>query len=114
MTMHAGTGHGNTVYNFNKGVNRSIEFRGLKAQYIWWLGGGIVILLALFAGMYIAGINPFICLALIAIAGTMLFTQVYRVSRKYGEHGLMKKTALRRLPLLIRSTTRKPFLKQGR
>jgi hypothetical protein len=100
------------VYTINKGVNRSIEFRGLKAQYIWWLAGGVVGLLALFAGMYIAGINPFICLGVIAMAGTVLFTQVYRISRKYGQHGLMKTMARRRLPSLIRSGTRELFFEQ--
>ncbi|HMT97439.1 MAG TPA: DUF4133 domain-containing protein, partial [Ferruginibacter sp.] len=31
----------NSVYQINKGINRSIEFKGLKAQYIWYLGGGL-------------------------------------------------------------------------
>ena len=80
------------VYTINKGVNRPIEFRGLKAQYIWWLGGGIVFLLGLFAGMYIGGVNAFVCLGTTAVAGTILFRQVYRLSRKYGEHGWMKRS----------------------
>jgi hypothetical protein len=101
-------------YTINKGVNRPIEFRGLKAQYIWWLGGGVAGLLALFAGLYIAGVNAFICLGLIGTMGTVLFTQVYRLSRRYGEHGMMKKVAQRRIPRLIRSGTRKIFLESGR
>ena len=35
----------NSVYQINKGINRSIEFKGLRAQYIWYLGGGVVALL---------------------------------------------------------------------
>ena len=57
------------VLIINKGVNRPVEFRGLKAQYIWWLAGGILALLILFAGMYIAGINPFVCIGLVGVAG---------------------------------------------
>ena len=43
----------NSVYRINKGINRSIEFKGLKAQYIWYLGGGVVALLIVFAAMYL-------------------------------------------------------------
>jgi hypothetical protein len=96
-------------YTINKGVNRPIEFRGLKAQYIWWLGGGVAGLLAVFAGMYIGGINPFVCIALVGIAGLILFRTVYRLSRRYGQYGWMKKQAARHLPGTIRITTRKLF-----
>jgi hypothetical protein len=98
------------VYTINKGVNRSIEFKGLKAQYIWWLGGGIAGLLILFAVLYIAGVNPFVGMGLIGAAGTALFVQVYRMSRKYGQYGLLKKRAALQLPKLIRSGTRKVFM----
>jgi hypothetical protein len=98
-----------TVYTINKGVNRSVEFRGLKAQYIWWLGGGVVGLLALFAGLYIGGVNAFVCLGIVGVTGTIGFRQVYRLSRVYGAHGLMKRAAARRMPARIRSDTRKLF-----
>lgn len=93
----------------NKGVNRPIEFRGLKAQYIWWLGGGVVALLAVFAGMYIGGVNPFVCIVLIGIAGLILFRQVYSFSRRYGQYGWMKRQAARGIPARISITTRKTF-----
>ena len=54
-----------SIYHINKGINKPIEFKGLKAQYIWYLGGGLVALLILFAIIYIAGINMFICLGVI-------------------------------------------------
>ncbi len=93
----------NSVYQINKGINKSIEFKGLKAQYIWYLGGGLVFLLILFATLYICGINVFICLALIAFLGTSLFMYVYRLSRTYGEHGLMKKIAKKAVPGVIKN-----------
>lgn len=98
------------VYTINKGVNRPIEFRGLKAQYIWWLGGGIVGLMAVFGGMYIGGVNPFVCLGLVGIAGLGLFRRIYRMSRRYGQHGWMKRNAARRLPVRIKVVTRKSFI----
>jgi hypothetical protein len=97
------------VYLINKGVNRPVEFRGLKGKYIWWLAGGIVSLLGVFGVLYVAGVNSLLCIGIIAVAGTMLFMRVYRMNRVYGEHGLMKRAAARRLPRRVRADTRKTF-----
>ncbi len=100
-----------SVYSINKGINKPIEFKGLKAQYIWWLGGGLLVLLILFAVLYICGVNSFVCIAIIIICASLLFMQVYKLSRKYGQHGMMKAVAKRSLPQVIKSYSRKPFLK---
>lgn len=101
----------NKVYQINKGINKSIEFKGLKAQYIWWLGGGLVVLLILFAAMYFIGLNTFVSLGIILIAGTGLFMYVYKLSNHYGEYGMMKKLAGKRVPGLIKSNSRRIFWK---
>ena len=101
----------NSIYKINKGINKPIEFRGLKAQYIWYLGGGLVILLILFAILYVIGINTFFCVGIIVILGTGLFMHVYTLSDKYGEHGMMKKVAKRGVPDTIKSYSRKVFCK---
>lgn len=100
----------NSVYQINKGINKSIEFKGLKAQYIWYLGAGIIGLLILFAAMYIIGINSFICLAIIMILGSLLVFKIYGMSNKYGEHGLMKALARKQLPKVIKSQSRSIFI----
>ena len=92
-----------SVYQINKGINKSIEFKGLKAQYIWYMGGGLVALLILFAILYICGINIFICLTLIVLLTTGLFMHVYKLSRTYGQYGLMKKAARKAVPKVIKS-----------
>jgi len=92
----------NSVYQINKGINKPIEFKGLKAQYIWYLGGGLVILMIVFAILYIAGINIFVCLIIIFSAGTALFMYVYKMSRTYGQYGLMKKIARKAVPKVIK------------
>ena len=99
-----------SVYQINKGINRPVEFKGLKAQYIWYLGGGVLILLILFAILYIAGVNTYLCLVIIGILGTVLFVTVYRTSHKYGEHGIMKKMANRSVPHVIKTNSRKVFI----
>ena len=98
-----------SIYKINKGINKPIEFRGLKAQYIWYLGGGLLVLLIVFAVLYICGVNTFICLGAILIAGTGLFMYVYRLSHKYGEHGMMKSIAKRSIPSVVKSYSRKTF-----
>jgi hypothetical protein len=99
-----------SVYKINKGINKPIEFKGLKAQYIAYLGVGLIVLLVLFAILYIAGVNMFICLALTGTLGVILFMSVYRLSDKYGQYGLLKKLASRSLPDSIIGTTRRIFL----
>lgn len=100
----------NSVYQINKGINKSIEFRGLKAQYIWYFGVGVILLMILFAVLYIIGINSFICIALIGAGGTLLTIKIYSLSNTYGEYGLMKKLAKRKVPKSIRSYSRKIFI----
>lgn len=100
----------NSVYQINKGINQSIEFKGLKAQYIWYLGGGVVALLIVFAAMYIISLPTYLCIGIILTAGTFLVMKMYGMSNKYGEHGLMKALARKQVPKLIKSRSRKIFM----
>jgi len=102
----------NTVYSINKGVNEPVKFKGLQAQYIWYLGGALVGLLLLFAILYLVGVNTFLCVGLIGAGGTLAFTKIYRMSKTYGQYGLMKKTASRMLPTAIRFKSRVQFIKR--
>jgi hypothetical protein len=105
-----------SVYQINKGVSRPIVFRGLKAQYIAYLAVGLVFLLVLFAALYIAGLSLFVVLPLIFSLGSLLFFTVYRLSQRFGVHGLMKFLAKRGIPRFIRFSSRRLFtsLKGGR
>ena len=100
----------NSVYKINKGINRPIEFKGLKAQYIWYLGGVLVGLLILFAGLYIGGVNTYLCLTLILVLGTSALAWIYRLSNRYGEFGLMKKLAKANVPACLKSYSRNMFI----
>src|SRR5690606_17072552 len=100
----------NSVYQINKGINKSIEFKGLKAQYIWYLGGGVVGLMIAFAAMYFIGLPTFLCIGLIAALGTGLVVKIYAMSNKYGEYGLMKAMASRMIPKSLKCKDRSIFL----
>jgi len=97
-------------YTINKGINQPVQFKGLKAQYIWYLGGGLLVLLILFAILYIIGVNTLVCLGVIGLAGGGLFVYVFRLSRVYGEHGLMKKQAKGHVPKVVKSGGRTLFI----
>lgn len=92
----------NSKYNLNKGINKPIEFRGLKAQYIAYLAIGVVGLLLIFAILYLIGFSVYVVLPVVGICGFSLFNYVYKYSRKYGAHGLMKEAAYRQLPESIK------------
>ncbi|MGA9638979.1 DUF4133 domain-containing protein [Flavobacterium sp.] len=103
---------GNSVYQINKGINQSIEFKGLKAQYIWYLGAGVVVLMIVFAVLYVTGLPSFACVGIIGVSGVVLVFTIYRMSQKYGEYGLMKTISKKKLPKSVRVYSRKVFMMQ--
>jgi hypothetical protein len=99
-----------SVYQINKGINKAISFKGLKAQYIGYLAGGLVALLIAFAVLYICGVNTYVCVVLIGGLGTALVMTVFRMSHKYGQYGLLKRNAKRQVPDCLKFRSRKIFL----
>lgn len=92
-------------------VRRWVSILRLKAQYIWYLGAGIMILLVLFAILYIAGLSQYLCMAIIFPLGGVMVYKIYGLSNKYGEHGLMKLMARRSVPKLVKCNSRAVFRK---
>lgn len=90
------------TYEINKGVNRPIAFKGLKAQYIYYLAIGLAVLLLLFCALYIAGTPIYLGLVIILALGTGLFIGVNRMSRRFGTHGLKKLLDSRKRPVALR------------
>jgi len=101
----------NSVYPINKGINRPLEFKGLKAQYIGFLAGGLVLLLLLFAILYLCGLQVYVCVGLIGILGAGLFRTVFGLSARYGQHGLLKRLARRGIPDYLMGRSRGVFTK---
>ncbi|WP_300601949.1 DUF4133 domain-containing protein [Niabella sp.] len=99
-----------SIYEINKGINRPIEFKGFRAQYVTYLAICLVLLLLLFAIGYLIGAYPYILVAVIAGGGFVLVSWIYKMSHKYGEHGLMKASAYRSIPTAIVCRSRKVLL----
>lgn len=94
----------------NRGINKAIEFRGLKAQYIWYVGGAVVATLMLFAMLHISGVSSYLSVPLAFGIGGGLITRVFRMSKRYGQHGLMKWRARKMVPSALMSGSRKFFI----
>ncbi|TGD58992.1 DUF4133 domain-containing protein [Flavobacterium humi] len=94
-------------YNINKGIGRTVEFKGLKAQYLFIFAGGLLGTLILIMILYMAGVNSYICLFLGTGGASLIVWQTFTLNKKYGEHGLMKAGARKRHPRHI--ICRKPI-----
>ena len=83
-------------YPINKGIGRPVEFKGLKAQYLFIFAGGLLALFILFVILYMVGIGQWICIG--AASSSILVWQTFALNARYGEHGLMKLGAARNHP----------------
>ena len=90
-----------TEYPINKGIGRSVEYRGLKAQYLFIFAVGLLSMFILFVVMYVAGVPQWFCIGLTAVAAPSLVWLTFRLNAKYGQYGLMKLGAARFHPRYI-------------
>lgn len=88
-------------YNINKGIGRTVEFKGLKAQYLFIFTGGLLGVLILTMILYMANVNSYICLFIGTGGASLIVWQTFSLNGKYGEHGLMKFGAKNRHPKYI-------------
>ena len=103
-------------HNINKGIGKSVEFKGLKSQYLFIFAGGLLSVFIVFVIMYMAGIDQWVCIGFGVIAASALVWLTFNLNAKYGEHGLMKMLAKRQhLRYLInRKNSRRLFQRQRR
>jgi hypothetical protein len=96
-------------YPVNKGINKSIVFKGLKAQYIGYMGFALLVDLIFYAVLYMCKVNTYLTLALTLCAGGLLMMGVYHLNSIFGEHGLIKQMAKRKIPKRIKSVSTRVF-----
>lgn len=85
-------------YPVNKGIGRSVEFKGLKAQYLFIFVGGLLALFVFFVILYMIGIDQWICIGFGGVSASVLVWQTFALNARYGEHGLMKLGATKSHP----------------
>jgi hypothetical protein len=98
------------VYAVNKGINKAIEFKGLKAQYIGHVVGVVLGGMLLYGIMYACGLSSYICVPVALGLGGFGIAKVLAMSKKYGQYGMMKWSAGRRVPKALVSRSRKVFI----
>ena len=93
-------------WEINKGVGGTVEFKGLKAQYLFLFAGGLLAVFFLVVILYLCGVSQIACLVIGIVGATLVVWQTFAMNRKYGQYGLMKKGAVRMHPryLLNRRT----------
>ena len=96
----------NANFEINKGVGREVEFKGLRAQYLFIFAAGLLAVFVMFVIMYMAGIGQWICIGFGVSSATVLVWLTFTLNRKYGSHGLMKLFAARQHPRRILSRKR--------
>ena len=102
-------------YAINKGIGRPVEYKGLKAQYLFIFAGGLLALFVVFVIMYIAGISQWICIGFGVTAASALVWLTFHLNAKYGEYGLMKLSAVKYHPRYIINRLRlNRLIKTGR
>jgi len=88
----------NMEYSINKGIGKSVEFKGLKAQYLFIFAGGLLSVFVVFVIMYLVGIDQWVCIGFGVITALALVWMTFNLNAKYGENGLMKLMAKRQHP----------------
>ncbi len=96
-------------FQINKGVGRSVEFQGLKAQYLFIFTGGLLAIFILYVILYMVGVAQWFCITLCVGGAALLVWQTFELNAKYGEHGMMKLQAKGYHPRYI--TSRRNILK---
>ena len=100
-------------YNINKGIGKSVEFRGLKSQYLFIFAGGLLAVFVVFVILYMAGISQWFCIGFGVVTVSALVWLTFNLNTRYGESGLMKLMAKKQHPryLINRKVPRRLFLK---
>ena len=98
-------------YPINKGIGHSVEFKGLKAQYLFVFAGGLLAVFFLVVVLYMADADQLACIGLGLTLGSGLVWGTFHLNNKYGEHGLMKLLAAKGHPryILNRRKTNRMF-----
>lgn len=89
------------AYSINKGIGRSVEYKGLKAQYLFIFAIGLLAVFVVFVIMYVAGISQWVCIGFAVCAASILVWLTFHLNAKYGRYGLMKLAAVKYHPRYI-------------
>ena len=82
-------------WEINKGIGRTVEFKGLKAQYLFLFAGGLLAVFILVVVLYLCGVSQIACLVIGVVGATLVVWQTFAMNRKYGQYWRMRQGAVR-------------------
>ena len=82
----------------------------MESQYLFVFAAGLLAVFVVFVILYMAGVNQWVCIGFGVTAATLLVWLTFRLSAKYGTHGMMKAAARKRHPRYILSRLKIPRL----
>lgn len=101
-------------YQIHKGVGKSVEFKGLKSQYLLIFAVGLLSIFFVVIVLFMVGVNNLFCIVFGLIATSVLVWLTFKLNRQYGEHGLIKLFANKHRPrFLINRKLIHHFIKQN-
>jgi len=74
------------AFEINKGVGRTVEFKGLKAQYLFLFAGGLLAVFILVVILYLCGVSQITCLVIGVVGASLVVWQTFTMNRKYGQY----------------------------
>ena len=80
-------------WEITHGIGHTVEFKGLKAQYLFLFAGGLLAVFIVLVLLYLMGVNQIACLVIGIVGATLVVWQTSAMNRKYGQYGLMKRSA---------------------
>lgn len=89
-------------YTVDHGIDSTVEFKGLTAQYLFIFVGGLFIDFIFIVALTMTGIDTIVSVIIgIVIASAVVF-YCFRMNKIYGRYGLMKKLCYGTRPKYIK------------
>lgn len=98
-------------YKINKGVNRPLDFYGLKETYIFYFVGGLVC--AILAYFLLQFISNWVAIPVAVVIAAASYFVTYYLNNKYGASGLSKRMAQNSCPKRIQLKRARYLVQRG-
>ncbi len=99
-------------YKINKGVNRPLDFYGLKESYIFYFVGGL--LLAIVAYFSLHFLSNWIAIPVALLIAGLSYFITYYLNNKFGANGFSKRMAQNACPKRIQMKRVGKLIRKGK
>lgn len=98
-------------YTINKGVNRPLDFYGLKETYIFYFVGGL--LCAILVYFLLQFLSNWVAIPASLVVAAASYFVTYYLNNKYGANGLSKRLAQNACPKRIQLKRTRCLIQKG-